>query len=82
MDYLETLPELRAADTALVTAPAMSAGHRRSHRKQQRPWRLGARSGRRRLRAVPADAVVLRRILENLVGNAIDSLDGKLAKSP
>ena len=30
-----------------------------------------------RLPAVMADAVVLRRILENLVGNAIDSLDGK-----
>ena len=79
VDYLETLARNYARLTpSLVAAPCdvgpviaevigNSAGRGASVRARIAEG----------LRPVPADAVVLRRILENLVGNAIDSLDGK-----
>jgi len=42
-------------------------------------WRFGlcAHQACRGTPAVSADALVLRRVIENLVSNAVDSLDGK-----
>ena len=84
VDYLDTLARNYARLSPGRRSPAVRCERRGARGRPRNCHRRGRRcapDSPPALPPVPADPLVLRRILENLVGNAVDSLDGRAGAS-